>query len=146
MIQYGIELELAAKRSISGEWVWEFGDFYDGTIQTHEISLEWVPTDLLDVQLTAEYNNVRLPDHAFTEQTIEMEIGLNFSTDLQFTAIIQYEKNDDRIGINSRLRWTIHPNLELFVVLNRGMEQLRENRWETVSDFLAVKFKYKFRD
>ena len=57
---------------------------------------------------------------------------------------MQFDNESDILGLQSRFRWILKPGNDLFVVINRGWEEL-DDRFQTVSNRFNVKFQYTFR-
>ena len=47
-----------------------------------------------------------------------------FSPDLVLSVYSQYDSESRDLGLNSRLRWTIQPGRDLFLVWNRSWKRL----------------------
>ena len=56
----------------------------------------------------------------FTQRLIRANLNVNFTPELSWTNLIQYDNDSDTIGLNSRLRWEIESGNELFLVWNQG--------------------------
>ena len=65
------------------------------------------------------------------------------------TNFLQYDTDSQNVGSNTRLRWTIKPGNDLFVVWNRGWQRLvpapRDLSLVPDSELLAVKLQWTFR-
>jgi len=65
------------------------------------------------------------------------------------SSFIQYDTESQNIGTNTRLRWTIKPGDDLFVVWNRGWQRLILDPHDISivpqSDVVAVKLRWTFR-
>jgi len=65
------------------------------------------------------------------------------------TSFLQYDNESQNIGNNLRLRWTIKPGNDLFVVWNRGWRRivLTPDDLSIVpdSELFAVKLRWTFR-
>jgi len=63
--------------------------------------------------------------------------------------IIQYDTESQNVGRNTRLRWTIKPGNDLFIVCNRGWQRLvmspSDKSIVPQSDVIAVKLRWTFR-
>jgi len=140
----GFELELAAKRKLSAEIVWETGDFYEGSLDSYELDVAWHPAPLFILELAAEREEVALPQGNFTANQWEGRFLLNFSPDLTARALFQYEHEEDALGINARLRWSFRSAADLFVIYNHNYQDLSKNP-STQSNAMTVKFQYAFR-
>lgn len=159
--RYFLGLTTAQKRSISGGILWEFGNYYNGTLNTIEANLAFKPSALFTVELTAELNSgtvKALPDDydeevefvltekSFTEDLWGIRLLLNFSPDLQLSSFTQYDTESREFGSNNRLRWTFDPLGEIFIVYNYNAIRRRDtNRWEFISQELPIKIQYTWR-
>ena len=154
--RYRLEAGTAAKRRLSGQLSWWFGDFYGGSLDELELTASWKPSPLVIVELTGEHNVGRLPEGRFTQDLLGTRVRLNVSPDLQLNSFVQYDNESRSFGTNTRLRWTFHPLGDLFVVYNHNI--LREltpgdpilgrpadRRWAFSSNELLVKAQYTFR-
>jgi hypothetical protein len=62
---------------------------------------------------------------------------------------LQYDTESQNVGNNMRLRWTLKPGNDLFIVWNRGWQRLLLTPGELNvipdKDVLAVKLRWTFR-
>lgn len=155
-IRYRLEAQFAAKRRVSGQLTWWFGDFYGGQLDVFELSAAWKPSPLFLVELSGERNVGRLSQGRFTQDLLGTRVRLNFSPDLQLNSFLQFDNESDSFGTNSRLRWTFHPLGDLFVVYNHNMARelipgdpelglVDRRRWAFSSNEFSVKVQYMFR-
>ena len=154
--RYRLEAGTAAKRRVSGQLSWWFGDFYGGTLDELELTASWKPSPLVIVELTGEHNVGRLPQGRFTQDLVGTRVRLNVSPNLQLNSFVQYDNESHSFGTNTRLRWTFHPLGDLFVVYNHNvLRELTpedpllgrplERRWAFSSNELLVKAQYTVR-
>jgi hypothetical protein len=154
--RYRLEAGTAAKRRVSGQLSWWFGDFYGGTLDELELTASWKPSPLVIVELTGEHNVGRLPQGRFTQDLVGTRVRLNVSPDLQLNSFIQYDNESRSFGTNTRLRWTFHPLGDLFLVYNHNilrelipadpiLSRPADRRWAFASNELLVKAQYTFR-
>jgi len=143
-IRYRAELELAAKRPVSGQLTWWFGGFYDGTLHQLEGRLQIRPSELVIFDLTSTTNIGHLEGGDFDQQVYGLRTLVNISPDLQLTSFVQYDDESHELGTNTRLRWTFNPLGELFVVYNYNVvDEL--DRWALDASQLLVKLQYALR-
>ncbi len=142
--RYRVTAEAASKRPLSGEVAWWFGDFYDGTLDTWEVAVEWNPFPLLTVSADAELNRGELPGGSFQEDLYGLRLRFNVSPDLTFDSFVQYDTESDGLGTNNRLRWTVTPESAVFLVYT--------NNWHVVGSHLfpenydaVLKVQYELR-
>lgn len=142
--RYQLEAGTAQKRRFSSEVTWEFGGFYDGTLDQIEWSGAWNPTALVTVEFTGERHVGRLSTGDFDQTLVGNRLRLNLSPDLSFSGYVQYDTDSDSVGVNTRVRWTFAPAGDLFIVYNHNVREL-EQRWQRESNQLLVKVQYAFR-
>jgi hypothetical protein len=100
---------------------WTGGGFYDGSLSEWSGYVRWA-TRPGRLQLEAEglYIEGRLPAGDFIEQLWQQRIVYAFSPDLVLSLYTQYDSVSSNLGTNARLRYTIRPGTDLYVVWNRG--------------------------
>ena len=143
-MRYRLEAEIASKRPVSGQITWWFGTFYSGTLHQLEGTLLTKPAEFLTFEIAGEYNAGRLAEGDFNQYLLSGRLQVNFSPDLQWNVLVQYDNASDIVGANSRLRWTYHPLGELFVVYNHNVAD-RAGSWRLESNQLLVKAQYAMR-
>jgi hypothetical protein len=143
-MRYGVEVESAPKRRLSGEAAWWFGGFYGGTLDQIELEASWTPSSYVTLLGSYERNIGRLPEGDFDLTLVGLKLRLNLTPDLQLNSFVQYDNESRSLGTNTRLRWTFHPQGDLFVIYNHNLREL-EDHWKRASDLLQVKLQYAFR-
>jgi len=154
--RFRLEGGLAAKRKLSGQLTWWFGDFYTGKLDELTLTASWKPSPLFIVELNATRNTGRLAEGDFTQEVVGTRFRVNFSPDLQLNSYLQYDNESDTFGTNTRLRWTFSPLGDLFVVYNHNVARelvagdvpgtsIDRRRWGFLSNELLVKLQYAFR-
>ena len=139
--RYRLEAEFAARRRLSGQLTWWFGGFYDGKLDQVEVEGAWRPSATLALELSGEHDIGRMPEGNFTTTLIGTRVRLNVSPAFQINSFIQYDTESHSLGSNTRLRWTIRPVAELFVVYNHNWrEELNRLRFD--SNQLVAKLQY----
>lgn len=141
---------MAAKRMVSGQVTWWFGDFYDGTLDQINGRVLFKPSELVTFELSGEHNVGSVKAGDFDQTVVGLRTQLNVSPDLQLTSYVQYDDDSEEIGTNTRLRWTFHPLGDLFIVYNYNVVDLydvieRRSRWNLDSTQLLVKLQYALR-
>lgn len=163
--RYFTEVITAPKRMVSAKLKWEFGDYYNGDLSTLEGALAIRPSAFLTLEFTGERNSgtmLALPDdieeedlegvellpRSFNEELFGLRILLNFTADLQFSSLTQYDTESKELGTNNRLRWTFHPLGDIFIVYNHNVIRRSlddRNRWEFISNEFPIKVQYTWR-
>jgi hypothetical protein len=97
------------------------GGFYDGTLSEWSGYLRWATRPgRLQLETEGLYIDGRLPAGDFIEQLWQQKIVYSFSPDLVLSLYTQYDSVSGNLGTNARLRYTIRPGTDLYVVWNRG--------------------------
>lgn len=147
--RFRVEIETPEDRALrfSNE-IW-FGDFYDGRLTQIESSVGWASTTgRLSIQLDTEQNFARLAEGNFIQRFWQLRGVYAFSPNLILSSNTQYDSESREVGTNTRLRWTIRPEADLFVVWNRGWRRpfdREEGDLVPLADQFAVKLKWIVR-
>ena len=142
--RYGAELATAQYRPWAIELHYEWGSFFTGSRRKMELGLVLKPSRHLHLQFQGERNDVELEEGTFDTQVFEVGVDVNFTSNLFWANLVQFDNESDILGLQSRFRWILKPGNDLFVVINRGWEEL-DDRFQTVSNRFNVKFQYTFR-
>ncbi|MCP5063058.1 MAG: carbohydrate binding family 9 domain-containing protein [Ignavibacteriae bacterium] len=141
-LRYRLELESASKRLISGEATWWFGTFYTGTLDQIEFSITLRFTSNIILGLNYEKNIVELKEGSFDQELFGARLQLNYSPNLQLSSFVQYDSESSSFGTNTRMRWTITPLTDLYVVYNHNINKILKDRWQFESNQFIVKLSY----
>ncbi len=146
-LRYRLEAGTAAKRRLSGQVTWWFGDFYDGRLDQILVEGTWTPSPIVSFLVNAEHNIGRLPEGDFSQTLLGVKARLNLSPDLQVNTFVQFDNETRSVGTNNRLRWTFHPQGDLFVIYNHNIRDFKESPagWARDSNELLVKAQYAWR-
>jgi len=72
-------------------------------------------------------------------------LELNFSPDLGWSNLVQYDSDSREPGFQSRLRWRIRPGSDLFVVFDRGWVHEEDGAFHPYFDRGSAKVQHTFR-
>jgi hypothetical protein len=127
-----------------------FGTFYSGRLTQWMNFVGWTsPEGRTQLSLSAENNFGRLKEGRFVQRLWQLQTAFALNPNVVLTSFIQYDTESQNFGANTRLRWTINPGNDLFVVWNRGWQRLLTNPRELNlipdSEMLAVKLRWTFR-
>ncbi len=141
-MRYRLELETASKRAVSGQATWWFGTFYSGSLDKIELTASLRFTSNIILDLNYEKNIVSLKEGDFHQELFGGRLQLNFSPDLQLSSLIQFDNESNSFGTNSRMRWTITPLTDLYIVYNHNVNKISEDKWRFDSNQFIVKLSY----
>ena len=151
----------AAKRLVSGELRFEGGGYYTGWLETVAGRLTLKPSSLATLELTAEKtaSTVLAPENEsvelfvkrFKQQLLGCRVELNVSPDLQLGSLTQYDSESRELSSNTRVRWTFHPDGDVFLVYNHneirplGHDFFTLRRWQFASSQAPIKVQFAWR-
>ena len=98
--------------------VLSYGQFYNGTISSASLTLNYRQQPWGNIALKADRNAITLPGDYGTETLwlLGPRIDINFSRSIFWTTFLQYNTQIDNFNINSRLQWRFKPMSDLFLV------------------------------
>jgi len=131
-----------------GTTTW-FGTFFDGDLTQWENYLKWTaPKGRLQLELSTVNNFGHLTGGNFVQRLWQLQSAYAWNPNLILTSFIQYDSESRNLGSNTRLRWTIKPGNDLFLIWNRGWQQrIGTGSLSLVpdTDLIAVKLRWTFR-
>lgn len=143
-VRYRLEWEFAARRRLSGQLTWRWGGFYGGRLEQYQFRGAWRPGAALAVEVNGEVAHGRLPEGRFTTTVTGVRVRYNASPNLAFNTLVQYDSESETVGSNTRIRWTISPAAEAFLIYNHNVRD-RLDRWSFESNQLLGKVQVAFR-
>jgi hypothetical protein len=143
--RYNIEAETASKRF----WVLQsnigWGGFYNGSRRQIALGLTLKPSTHFSFGLESERNDISLEQGKFYAQLFSVRGDFNFSPNISWANLVQYDNESRLLGFQSRFRWIIQPGSDLFVVLNRGWYRTFDRSYVSTLDRCTIKLAYTFR-
>jgi hypothetical protein len=143
--RHEISFESADNRPLAFKIKTETGSFYSG--RSHEASPQLVWRK--DAHLTASFELqqywVKLAEGAFRTRLALFRLNYSFNPSVTLTNFVQYDTDSRNLGLQSRVRWTIHPGNELFFVVNHAWQYNTFDRLEAIVSNVRAKLNYTFR-
>ena len=144
--RFRAEANTATKRTWVVDAALWWGGFYGGTRRQLEFGVTLKPNTHVALSARTERNDVVLPQGTFYTQVITARADYNFTADVSWANLAQYDNESRIAGLQSRFRWILQPGNDLFLVLNRGwVRTLDDNRFEPSFDRGSAKVQYTFR-
>ena len=148
--QWRLEAQTSAHRPLQfGTTTW-FGTFFNGHLTQWQDYLKWTsPKGKVQLDFEVENDFGHLPEGNFVQRLWSLQGAYAWSPNLVLSSFVQYDTESQNLGTNTRLRWTIKPGNDLFIVWNRGWQRLVLSPSQTSivpqSDVVAVKIRWTFR-
>ncbi len=128
-----------------GTTTW-FGEFFNGRLTQVQNFITWTQlSGRLQLELDTENDFGRLSFGNFVQRLLQSKVIYAFSPNLILSSFTQYDTESRQVGINNRVRWTIRPNADLFIVWNRGWKHplSEDDRFlAPLSDQFVVKLRW----
>jgi len=96
------------------------GEFYDGNRLDFGTELAWRPSPHFAASAAWLYSDINLPSGDFDVHLASLRLELAWSPELTWSQIAQYDNLSGNLGLSSRLRWTIQPGNDIFLVFNHS--------------------------
>ena len=146
--RHTMTFETAQNRPLYFKIKTEVGSFYSG--ESHEISPQviWSRDRHLTVSAELQQYWVKVREGAFRTRLALCKVDYAFNPSLSLSNFVQYDTDSRNLGLQSRLRWTIHPGNELFLVVNHAWQYTTFDRFERLEALMTnarVKLNYTFR-
>ncbi len=142
--RYHSVVETAAYRPLSLSGFYNWGEFYDGTLDEVQLSLALNPLPLFTLSASFERNSGHLEGGDFRNDFYIGRLRVNISPDFNLLTLLQYDTESRNLGSFSRLRWTVTPESDVFLVYTYNWLQdggtLSPQSFES-----ALKIQYTFR-
>jgi len=147
--RWRLEAQTSEHRPVQfGTTTW-FGTFYNGHLTQWEEYLRWTsPRGKIQLDLEMENDFGHLPAGDFVQRLWSVRAAYAWNPNLVLSSFIQYDTASQNVGTNTRLRWTIRPGNDLFIVWNRGWQRIVTDPHVSLvpqSDLIAVKLRWTFR-
>ncbi len=147
--RYRVEAQSSEHRPWTvGTTTW-FGDFFDGRLTQSELYATYTsPAGRHHIELTTENDFGNLPQGDFVERLHQLRWNWAFDPDLVLSFFAQDEVDSGALGWNARLRWTVKPGDDVYLVWNRNwIETSPEegSHFERASDQIVAKARWTFR-
>jgi hypothetical protein len=143
--QVKVGIDTADARGISGSLQFQAGNYYSGTKRQASGGIGWRPNRHWLLSANYEVQHISLPTGAFSVAIASGKVNLAFTPDLSLSTLAQYDNISRRLGVNVRLKWTVRPGCDSFVVLNQGYIAREQWRLSQESSEAIVKAGWTWR-
>jgi len=111
----------AGNRRLTYTGLFQFGDYYTGTLKTATVTAQYRPNPHLAVAVNNTLNVFRLPQGNFNIELAGLQVSYAFTRFLNLTTFLQADTAQEQAAsANIRLRYTFRPDSDLYVIYNTG--------------------------
>jgi hypothetical protein len=143
--RYRTEANTATKRRWVVDFAYWWGGFYNGTRNQATLGLTLKPNSHLSLALAVDRNDITLLEGRFYTQVLTARADYNFTPNVSWQNLQQYDNESRLLGFQSRFRWILRPGNDLFFVVNRGWVKNFDSSFEPLFDRTSSKLQYTFR-
>jgi len=140
-------LTTAARRRVSGGATVTWGDYWSGTAEQLTANVTFRLPPRFSVTLNANQTWATLPEGHFTARIFTSTVNLTASPRLAFSNLLQYDNRSRNLGMQARVRWTLRPGDDIYIVFNQGWvrEPGEELQFRAMDRKVLAKVQYAFR-
>ena len=113
----------ANRRNVSGNLTFTWGDYWSGTAEQLNAGVAFKIPPRFNFSLNTNQTFARLPQGHFVARVYTSTVNYTHSPRLAWSNLMQFDNRSRNLGWQSRLRWTLHPGADVFVVFNQGWIQ-----------------------
>jgi hypothetical protein len=141
----GIGASTASRRAIAAGAELSSGGFWSGERTTAGTFLTVRPLPGVNLTGNLEWNDVRLAEGQFSTTLTRISAGVHPSPLTALTSTIQYDDLSRIVGLYSRLRWTVRPGSDVFLVYTHNWLDALDGPLETRERGAVTKLTYTHR-
>ena len=116
----GISFSSFNGRKVSGSAGVHFGDFYNGTKRSLNLSGDFRPNETIQVSPSYRFNNVDLFEGSFNTHLVGVRADVSFTTNLLTSAFVQYNSTGDLAAVQFRFNYIFRTIDNFYIVYNES--------------------------
>jgi hypothetical protein len=113
----------AAKRAWKFDALWSFGSYWSGRADEIKTTFQLKLAPHLQTTLSLAQTSARLMEGEFVARVVELRANYSFSPAVTVYNLVQFDNRSQNVGMQTRLRWTLQPGNDLFVVAGQQCVQ-----------------------
>lgn len=144
--RYRVGFNTANRRPVSVRGGYEWGGFFSGTRREVTANIGLRPRPGIRVQFEHERNEITLAEGGFVTRLYRLISDTQFNPWMFVVANVQFDTVSKVLGWQTRLRWTLTPGNDVFVVYTHNwIDDDRLSRFRTLDRRGAAKVVYTHR-
>ncbi len=142
--RFNTRFRSASHRRAAGSVEFSREGFWTGTRNIYDLSGTIRPYPGINLSVDWSRSDVNLPEGDFTTDLIRFRGNIDLTPDIAITNIVQFDDISDMLGLYNRIRWTITPGSDLYLVYNHNWIRFDE-RFSPIETQGALKVNYTQR-
>jgi hypothetical protein len=145
--RWGLEIRTASKRRWQFDNAWWTGSFWSGHAHQLETGFQFKIASHFQTGITLDQTFARLTEGNFVARVVVLRADYSVSPLLTFFNLVQFDNHETSLGWQSRVRWTLRPGNDVFLVLSQGwlQDEPRGRTFHPTDTKIAGKVQYTFR-
>jgi hypothetical protein len=139
---YELQFETNSSRPLSGQFFYNWGDYYNGTRKVLSVASAIRATSRLSLSADYTRNDISLGGGSFVTHEVGGRINYAFSTLLNGSMFAQWNNEDDLINLNLRVHWIPEIGSDCYLVYNQTLDTTGKVRPSVVT--VLAKIAYRF--
>ena len=145
--RFKASLASASKRRLTGNLNLTWGDYWSGQAEQITTSVTYKLPPRFTFTFSANQTFARLPEGNFVARIYTSTVNYAVSPLLSWSNLIQYDNRSRNMGLQSRIRWTLEPGRDVFLVYGQGWIQdpNSSGRFTPADSKVSTKLQYTIR-
>ena len=142
-----VQFNSASKRRWQFDYESWFGEFWSGRASQFETGIQYKIAPHVQTGISLQQTFARLAEGEFVARLLVLKSDYSVSPLLTFFNLVQFDNEARNLGWQSRVRWTVRPGNDTFLVFGQGwlQDEARGLRFHPTDTKLAAKVQYTFR-
>jgi Carbohydrate family 9 binding domain-like/Domain of unknown function (DUF5916) len=143
---YGFDFQTGQQREFGARLNLRRGEFYNGKRDAVGLELQWKQSKYFSIRGSYDINDIRLPAGNFKTHLIAAGADINFSSELSWTNLLQYDDVSEVAGIQSHLHWIPKAGQDFSLIINHSSQDLdRDGKFRSLNAEYGARLSYTFR-
>ena len=142
-----VQFRSAAKRAWKFDTLWSFGSYWSGHADEIKTTFQLKLAPHFQTSVSLAQTTARLTEGEFVARIVEFRANYSFSPVVTVYNLVQFDNRSQTMGMQARLRWTLQPGSDWFIVAGQGCVQEERGQFEFKCEEqrFASKLQYTFR-
>jgi len=142
-----VQFNSASKRRWQFDYESWFGEFWSGRASQFETGIQYKIAPHFQTGISLQQTFAGLAEGDFVARLLVLKSDYSVSPLLTFFNLVQFDNEARNLGWQSRVRWTVRPGNDTFLVFGQGwlQDEARGLRFHPTDTKLAAKVQYTFR-
>ena len=144
---FQVEASSASHRMIQAEVEYRFGQFYDGHINDFQCQLNVKFNGYANIDFGTNIVRGFMPEGDFSENLFFSKLNIYLTPDFGINNYVQFDDVTNEIGYNGRFFYQVSPGNIIYLVYNKNIERIynQRNNFRSLEDQVLFKLQLSIR-